>query len=801
MVININEGVDIMRLKLNGIWNFKTKNEEIEAKVPGNIPITPDSFPNPVFLNGVYQRVLSELKNKKGKKAIIIFHAVDYEAEIYINKKIVGSHKGGFDKFHFEITNYLRFDGSDLLEVKVSDFDIRKYPERVIGKQDWYGNNFGIWQDVELWVVDPIYIENVFIYPQNDLKNIQVKPIFSDRETHEIEVIIKNKKGDIIVCKKENSNSFFIEIPKPILWSPDNPYLYSIELKYRDLKNQDIYITKFGLRSINIKEDKIFLNGKLLYIFGALDQNFYPDSHYSLPKKNKLIRELSKAKDMGLNLLRCHVKIPDDDYLEVADELGILVWIDLPYARQLNNESKKYLKKLFHNLIERHFNHPSFVILSLINESWGLNLSDKPSQDDMAWLTNFYKLAKKKDPSRIVVDNSPCVGNYHVTSDLDDYHFYKSFPYHRDEWDNLISDFSKNTFKTFLGDKNKLPKLVSEFGLWGLSDFRTWEGFWHKSPIFIVKKFPNTEPQNAIERISKFTNPDSFIQQANFSEFLGLKYEIERMRMQQEISGYVITEFSDIGWEGNGLLDFNRDFKWFSKYMKYINNQLLPIIPNHRSLILENKYCNELFISNKYNEDKDIIILIKIGDTKEVINTTIASNTISRVKKINLGRVEGASEISIEIFNKAGEIIGKNFYPIQFLKDLKQKKEEDKNINWIETSRSYIQDVDIIKRNEKIFENITFEDDWMHSFTLFYMDRNINPWALLWDLPYIQGDFIIIPKDLSNFKRTRNSVIDRIFSWGYVYGSLCFYEYSDSKKQIYTTLKRSKITEILMNTI
>ena len=235
--------------------------------------------------------------------------------------------------------------------------------------------------------------------------------------------------------------------------------------------------------------------------------------------------------------------------------------------------------------------------------------------------------------------------------------------------------------------------------------------------------------------------------------------------------------------------------------MKYINNQLLPIIPNHRSLILENKYCNELFISNKYNEDKDIIILIKIGDTKEVINTTIASNTISRVKKINLSRVEGASEISIEIFNKAGEIIGKNFYPIQFLKDLKQKKEKDKNINWIETSRSYIQDVDIIKRNEKIFENITFEDDWMHSFTLFYMDRNINPWALLWDLPYIQGDFIIIPKDLSNFKRTRNSVIDRIFSWGYVYGSLCFYEYSDSKKQIYTTLKRSKITEILMNTI
>jgi len=351
-----------------------------------------------------------------------------------------------------------------------------------------------------------------------------------------------------------------------------------------------------------------------------------------------------------------------------------------------------------------------------------------------------------------------------------------------------------------LGDKSKLPKLVSEFGLWGLSDFRTWEGFWQESPIFIVKKFPNTEPQDAIEKISRLIDPDSFIQQANFSEFLGLKYEIERMRMQQEISGYVITEFSDIGWEGNGLLDFNRDSKWFSKYMKYINSQLLPIIPNHRSLILENKYSNELFISNKYNVDKDIIILIKMGDTKEVINTTIASNTISRVKKINLGRAEGAREISIEIFNKNGEIIGKNFYPIQFLKDLKRKSGY-REIKWIENSQEHIIGVKVLRKNEKIFGSLTFEDDWIHSFTLFHMDRNINPWAILWDLPYIQGDFIMIPKDLSNFKKTRNSVIDRIFAWGYVYGSLCFYEYYNNKKLIHTTFKRSEITEILMNTI
>jgi hypothetical protein len=154
--------------------------------------------------------------------------------QIYINKKIAGSHKGGFDKFRFDITNYLRFDGSDLLEVKVCDFDIRKYPERVIGKQDWYGNNFGIWQDVELWVVDPIYIENVFIYPQNDLKNIQVKPIFSDRKTHEIEVIIKNLGIFVYLTKSNNSidqkgaNSIMKQqdFNNPIIEQRADPWVY-----------------------------------------------------------------------------------------------------------------------------------------------------------------------------------------------------------------------------------------------------------------------------------------------------------------------------------------------------------------------------------------------------------------------------------------------------------------------------------------------------------------------------------------------------------------------------------------------
>lgn len=263
-----------------------------------------------------------------------------------------------------------------------------------MGKQDWYGNSCGIIQKVELWVVDKVYVKSARFLPLQDLKTIKCRVEFSDNNEHGFSLTLIDPLGVTVFNEKIRQSEFSFVVENPKLWSLESPQLYTAIIDFNDGTSKDLYQTKFGIRAIETDQDKILLNGEPVYLFGALDQNFYPINHYTLPEKNDLLSEFLKAKEMGLNLLRFHVKIPDDLYLELADELGLLLWIDLPYARQLDKRSERYLENLLENLLKRHANHPSFVILSLINESWGVDLSNEETRD---WLKSLYERAKTID--------------------------------------------------------------------------------------------------------------------------------------------------------------------------------------------------------------------------------------------------------------------------------------------------------------------------------------------------------------------------------------------------------------------
>ena len=118
------------------------------------------------------------------------------------------------------------------------------------------------------------------------------------------------------------------------------------------------------------------LNGKPIYLRGALDQDFFPDTIYTPPSLDYLRDEMRKAKALGLNLLRCHIKVPDPRYLEAADEIGMLVWYEIPNWDKLTADSERRAMETLHGMVERDANHPSIVIVSIINESWGANLKE-----------------------------------------------------------------------------------------------------------------------------------------------------------------------------------------------------------------------------------------------------------------------------------------------------------------------------------------------------------------------------------------------------------------------------------------
>ncbi|MEM4524353.1 MAG: glycoside hydrolase family 2 TIM barrel-domain containing protein, partial [Archaeoglobaceae archaeon] len=604
-----------MRIKLREGWLFSANDGECfkEVSIPHCFQLSKETYPNPPYNKGVYKRVLKELKGKSKKKVILRFHGVDFYSKVLVNKKLVAEHINGYDLFEMDITRYLNFNGEDELVVEVSDYDISEYPERIAGKQDWYGNAIGIIQDVELWLVDDFYIKAARIYPQKDLKTVECLVDFSSDEECEYKITVLDEEDTVVFEESFSEKKVHFEIPNAKTWSPDDPHLYTLVISFRNGNRGDTYKTRFGIRHIEANSGRIILNGKPLYLFGALDQNFYPDTHYSLRDKIRMLSELTKAKDLGLNLLRYHVKIPDDLYLDIADELGLLVWIDLPYARRLDKISKDYLENLLENVLKRHANHPSFVILSFINESWGVELTDNVDEETRRWISRIYEKARELDSTRLYVDNSACCGNLHIISDINDYHFYFSFPYHNREWEEKISKFSSGEFKTFLTKpKLGIPKVVSEFGIWGLSDPKTWEGEWPDYPICIGGKvFPGSSPRENIKKILAFHDLEDFILQTQLNQFLGLKYQVEYMRLNPEISGYVITEFSDIQWESNGLLDYNRMPKFFYPYMKFLNSKILGIIKDHKALLENPNYHAEIFVSNGSNEAINAELVIR----------------------------------------------------------------------------------------------------------------------------------------------------------------------------------------------
>lgn len=140
-------------------------------------------------------------------------------------------------------------------------------------------------------------------------------------------------------------------------------------------------------------------------MFGALDQDWHPGDESRAPSAEFVEQRFRNAKATGLNTLRCHVKIPDKLYFDLADRLGLLVWLDIPYCEYLTPRAREAVRRVFHRSVAEHAHHPSIGAWTLFNEGWGVDLDDNP--DDRLWLRSLFDEAKAAAPGSLVVDNRP----------------------------------------------------------------------------------------------------------------------------------------------------------------------------------------------------------------------------------------------------------------------------------------------------------------------------------------------------------------------------------------------------------
>ncbi|WP_181701003.1 glycoside hydrolase family 2 protein [Chthonobacter albigriseus] len=594
------------RISLDGTWEFLHVSDD---QVPGPMEVRSITVPGPwqaQFADlrmragvGIYRRAFTLPAGWKHDRVRLVFGAVFHNTKVWVNGTPVGGNQGGFLPFAFDVTEQV-VEGENEIKVRVesptdnpAEFPDSPLGEIPFGKQSWYGPLSGIWQSVHLECRVADRISRMRIRPELGTGEVQARVFFASPlpADTEVDAVILDPDGKpvaaAVVAAKADSEevdlSFAVDSVRA--WSPDAPNLYRLVVTtLRGGAKADGTSEAFGFRTIETRDGRFLLNGEPLYLRAALDQDYYPDMICTVPSVEFLEDQFRKAKELGLNCLRIHIKAADPRYYEVADRLGLLVWTELPNGGLSTERSRGRKEALLKGIVDRDGNHPSIVIWTIINENWGVDLVH--DADHRAWLKRTFAWLKAYDPTRLVVDNSPLAPSFHVETDIADYHYYANIPDHRANWDAFVDRLASR--EAFLysqeGDAvitGQEPVICSEFGNWGLPDPRDLrdaagnEPWWFETghdwgdgimyPHGVEIRFSDW----SLDRF--FGSLKAFIEAAQWQQFRALKYEIEAMRRRPELAGYVITEFTDCHWESNGLLDMRRNRRVFHERFSTIN--------------------------------------------------------------------------------------------------------------------------------------------------------------------------------------------------------------------------------------
>lgn len=428
-------------LNLNGIWQFQAGITNSDP-VPTNQTLSSSilvPYPMESAISGVmqyyawswYRRTFTVPAGWSGKRIILHLDAVNWQSQIYINGQSVGTHKGGYDPFSYDITPYLNGATNELIIQVYSPEDSIGEPR---GKQTLYPGGImytassGIWQPAWLEPVDSSGIQNLTIIP--DVDNSRLRLTVNTYATNGVTVYATVLDTGTVTNTMSGDPQTELDIPiaNPKLWSPASPFLYDLQVSvvHNGITN-DMATSYFGMRKIAITTangvPRTYLNNQFLFEMGPLDQGFWPDGIYTAPTDAALAYDIQMEKALGFNTVRKHIKVERQRWYYWADKLGIMVWQDMPSCNSYTSSPKQidpldFIAELT-AMVTNHWNSPSIIMWDVFNEGQGQSETSAYGQTNTTYLV---QLVKTLDPSRLV--NQASGNNWVGAGDVLDSHSY-----------------------------------------------------------------------------------------------------------------------------------------------------------------------------------------------------------------------------------------------------------------------------------------------------------------------------------------------------------------------------------------
>jgi hypothetical protein len=552
---------------LNGLWQFafddknegRAQNWHTGKTLPQRI-LVPFTFE--AALSGIgkgkevhervwYRRTFDIPAAWRGRRVRLNVGASDWETTVWVNGKLLGTHRGGYTPFSFDITDALEpGDGPAAQEVVVAVYDPADPRDGAFqpkGKQlgsegIWYTRTTGIWQSVWLEPVSATHLRTVRatgetpddrraywlrvegrVPPKSGERpgaaasaanrvvittgiTAGPRPVRVDAEvvTPDGATRLRASSGRVT---PGTSLTFAVPAPSPRLWSPESPNLYDVTLTLRDDRTGttlDTVKTYTAFRTVGIKNGRLTLNGKPYFYRGVLDQGYWPDGILTPPTDAALRHDVAMTKKLGFNMARKHVKVEDPRWYYYCDKLGLAVWQDMPSAHApLHSDpaAQANFTREWRAVMEATRVYPSVVHWIPFNENWG---------DPQAFQDRIVRVTRQTDPTRPITDASGWT--------------------QRGETDVIdVHDYGNNLRRQGIARPVK-PKVIGEYGGIALPvEGHTWTTGWGYQSA--------RDPAGLLRRV---------------------KYQTTQLFEAENLSGFVYTQLTDVEQELNGLLTYDR---------------------------------------------------------------------------------------------------------------------------------------------------------------------------------------------------------------------------------------------------